>query len=296
MRFREVMETNLNYALIIYICVFLVIGPFVGGLSAEIMPKKTEEKVETITIEKGDTLWNLAIEYLQDPYLWKELKKYNDFTNPDLIYPGEKLQIPVDILRQIEGKIIESSYVTKAELDKITRKYDNTSSEFQSVSKDIESIKIVLANLREKDRALEEQLGQIQSQAEEWDRQMKKDHDVIEGLSRSFEKTQEQIRNLEVLLTSQQTERQSVQEQIDTLEKNLEARLNQMYVKKDELTGLLEAIKDHTKRLDTNEKNIVSLQKKVEEVEVHARRASGLAVATAVASGVILFVIGVLRR
>lgn len=243
MRFREVMETNLNYALIIYICVFLVIGPFVGGLSAEIMPKKTEEEVETITIEKGDTLWNLAIEYLQDPYLWKELKKYNDFTNPDLIYPGEKLQIPVDILRQIEGKIIESSYVTKAELDKITKKYDNTSSEFQSISEDVKSVKAILANLRGKDRALEEQLGQIQSQAEEWDRQMKKDHDVVEGLSRSFEKTQEQIRNLEVLLTSQQTERQSVQEQIDALEKNLEARLNQMYVKKDELTGLLESIK-----------------------------------------------------
>ena len=47
------------------------------------------------TIEKGDTLWDISNAFYKDPFLWPLLWKANPYiTNPDLIYPGNKLAIP----------------------------------------------------------------------------------------------------------------------------------------------------------------------------------------------------------
>lgn len=49
---------------------------------------------------KGDTLWEIAETYLEDPYQWPKLWWYNgQVINPDLIYPGGKIRIPVDLLK-----------------------------------------------------------------------------------------------------------------------------------------------------------------------------------------------------
>jgi len=49
----------------------------------------------TYSIIKGDTLWDIANSALKDPFLWPLIWKENpSITNPDLIYPGNKLTIP----------------------------------------------------------------------------------------------------------------------------------------------------------------------------------------------------------
>lgn len=49
------------------------------------------------TIKKGDTLWDISEEKMKDPFLWKKLWKANPrIKNPDLIFPGQKLNIPID--------------------------------------------------------------------------------------------------------------------------------------------------------------------------------------------------------
>jgi LysM repeat protein len=46
-------------------------------------------------IKKGDTLWDISNAFYKDPFLWPLLWKANPYiTNPDLIYPGNKLAIP----------------------------------------------------------------------------------------------------------------------------------------------------------------------------------------------------------
>lgn len=58
---------------------------------SKITPKYKDSQL--IIIKKGDTLWDLAGYYYKYPWLWPKFKKYNFFTDPHWIYPGEKLAI-----------------------------------------------------------------------------------------------------------------------------------------------------------------------------------------------------------
>ncbi len=54
-----------------------------------------EQEVSEYTIKQGDTLWDISSRLFRDPFLWPFIWKANpSITNPDLIYPGNKLAIP----------------------------------------------------------------------------------------------------------------------------------------------------------------------------------------------------------
>ena len=56
-------------------------------------PVKTEST--QYTIRSGDTLWDISNTFFRDPFLWPFIWKANTYiTNPDLIYPDNKLEIP----------------------------------------------------------------------------------------------------------------------------------------------------------------------------------------------------------
>jgi nucleoid-associated protein YgaU len=58
------------------------------------IPTAPAAKTEVIHIVvRGDTLWHIAIRYLNNPYLYPELAKLSNIRNPDLIYPGNRVRI-----------------------------------------------------------------------------------------------------------------------------------------------------------------------------------------------------------
>jgi len=298
-------KSTFTFVLIAYICSFLAFGPLVGSLSAKITPKKTDEEVGIITIEKGDTLWDLAIKYYKDPFLWEEFKKYNKFTDPDLIFPGEKMQIPekitlpTGIAKQMENEMIATMGATKAELQKIADKYDKMIDKFASTSEDVNNIKNEIARLRSENQNLKDQLKQGENQLNQL-------LSKVEEQGAQNKEIQERIQGLEALLTSQQTARQSVQEKIEKLEKNLTERTKLIETREGELAQLSKEIKEHTSKLSSTQENIAKLHKKIQEVEDMSttgdaekpedEKESKLAVLTAIAGGVALFIVGVLAR
>lgn len=51
---------------------------------------------EEYEVEEGDTLWDLADRFLEDPFQWQRIWKANQsaIDDPDLIFPGERFAIP----------------------------------------------------------------------------------------------------------------------------------------------------------------------------------------------------------
>ena len=78
----KAIKSAVSLTLILYLCVSLSGVLFVFNASAKITPKETDEPTGMYGIKKGDTLWDLAEKYRNDPLLWREFEKYNIFTNP----------------------------------------------------------------------------------------------------------------------------------------------------------------------------------------------------------------------
>jgi hypothetical protein len=61
-----------------------------------------ELEYKDYTIMKGDTLWDISSKELKDSFLWPKVWKENPgIKNPDRIYPGQKIKIPLYLLQKM---------------------------------------------------------------------------------------------------------------------------------------------------------------------------------------------------
>ena len=115
----KTMKSILRFSLILFLCLFLTGAAYILTASAKITPKPDMEGTTLITIVKGDTLWDLAMKHIEDPLKWVEFKQYNDFTNPDLIFPDEMMQIPAKMVMEIVDEAVKKDMVSVDELEMI---------------------------------------------------------------------------------------------------------------------------------------------------------------------------------
>jgi hypothetical protein len=63
------------------------------------LPSMAQGAPQTHTVKKGDTLWDIAKQYLGDPFKWPEIYRRNTSTiaDPDLIYPDQVVIISGEV-------------------------------------------------------------------------------------------------------------------------------------------------------------------------------------------------------
>lgn len=66
-----------------------------------------DDQTVELTVRNGDSLEKICNEYLGNQKSWPRIAKLNRLQNPDLIHPGQKLTIPVDLLKgmPMDGKV-----------------------------------------------------------------------------------------------------------------------------------------------------------------------------------------------
>ena len=133
----------------------LILTPFTVGFAATITPNPVSQDTKLITIKAGDTLWFLAGVYLKDPMLWGQFKKYNHFTDPDLIFPGERLlvpttfQMPADSVRNIVD-VLQKPVALEEVIKEIQTKLEEAGVSLVSINKMVGAFEVrvgVLENI-----------------------------------------------------------------------------------------------------------------------------------------------------
>ncbi len=66
----------------------------VAQISDEAASTDSEIVSETYTVERGDTLWKIAMRAYGDAYKWVEIAEANELVNPNLIHRGNVFLIP----------------------------------------------------------------------------------------------------------------------------------------------------------------------------------------------------------
>lgn len=153
----KMIRGTLKLALILYICAALS-GVYVLSASAKITPHAGDDDTMLITIVKGDTLWDLCQKHLKDPLRWRELSKYNDFTNPHLIYPGESLRIPLAMAKDALDGAEEKLVVQHEELENLKVELAESEATRDKLEAEIKGLNASMGELKAQIMALEASL------------------------------------------------------------------------------------------------------------------------------------------
>ena len=251
----KMIRGTLKLVLILYICAALS-GVYVLSASARITPHDGDEDTMLITIEKGDTLWDLCQEHLEDPLRWRELSKYNDFSNPHLIYPGEKLRIPiamakdaVAIAREDLVKQQEELENLKVELAESEATRDKLEAEISGLNQSMDKLKGQLKDLEDSLKSQKELMMAVTDSGNE----------IADGVKKSLEATKTSILN-----------------DIAQLDENLEGvdkMLKDRKMKAEATDAAIEAIQADAKTLLTQ---VETSQQAINEVNMMLKNAKGV--------------------
>ncbi|RKU37080.1 hypothetical protein C6496_12070 [Candidatus Poribacteria bacterium] len=278
----KMIRGTLKLALILYICAALS-GVYVLSASARITPHEGDDNTMLITIEKGDTLWDLCQEHLKDPLQWRELSKYNDFTNPHLIYPGEQLRIPVAMAKEVVEIAEEELAEYQAELERLRVELAESEATRDKLEAEIGGLNESMAELKGQLKALEDSL---KSQEQLMDAVGQSGETIASSLKEALAANKDAILH-EIAHLDEHLE--AVASMLEEREMNAKATHELIEATQAEVKGILTHIEANQKAI-SEVKMILENAKGVHEELSSSKRA--LVFLTTVAAGIGLFVIG----
>ncbi len=280
----NMIKATLKLTFILYLCVALS-GVYVLTASARITPKDTaDDDTETslITINKGDTLWDLCQEHLKDPLRWRELSKYNDFTNPHLIYPGEKLRIPIHMMKEIKDEMEDKVKIDQEELEKLQTELEESKGAQKKLMTQIEELK--------------GSAKKLQDQIKELEKSLKSQDETLEAIKEANSKSTTDV--TKVIRNTRNTLQKNIEgvkgqldksnEMLGTLQKDLKAAQNS-------INALQGDVKTALANIETNQNAISEIKMMIKDAQgVHEEVSTvkrSLVVITTVAAGIGWFVL-----
>lgn len=271
-------RTTLKLALILYICAALS-GVYVLSASARITPKEADDDTKTklITIKKGDTLWDLCQKHLKDPLRWRELSKYNDFTDPDWIYPGEKLRIPLDLVKEVVKKAEDEVVIKQDELAKLKADLaesegmqDNLKAEIKSLNASIEMLKKQIKELETSQKSQEKLIDAVK----------KANSDAATDVKRAVRSNKNAL----------QKQLDGLKSSLDSSDKMLASLQKDLKATQEQIKGVQGDVKTALAEIEKNQKGISELKMMIEDAKgVHEEVSStkrALVFVTTVAAGI----------
>jgi len=100
----------------------LLLGLLVGAtnFAAAASVALSKDHPDVYYVKEGDTLWDIATSFLQNPWEWPAIWQKNEqVTNPHLIYPGDELRLVfvggepyIDVTRGEQGQQADQGYET----------------------------------------------------------------------------------------------------------------------------------------------------------------------------------------
>ena len=251
----KMITSTLKLTLILYLCAALS-GVYVFSASARITPKEEEEGTTLITIEKGDTLWDLCQEHLKDPLRWRELSKYNDFSDPDWIYPGEKLRIPLSMVPEIEEDAEKKAVVDQEELEKL-----------QTELKESEATQ---AKLMDEIKSLNANSAELQKQIKALGASLKSRDKLLDAVKKASTDAATDVKKLV------RSSRNALQKQLNELNGNLDSSNKMLAALQTDLKATQEHIGNVQGDVKTALTNIEANQKAISELKMMMNDAKGV--------------------
>jgi hypothetical protein len=90
MNWRSLRRSAGGKAVLLTLCASLV---WLGVQAAEAIAVRSDSP-QNYTVQQGDTLWDIAARFLEQPWLWPQVWQINpQIQNPDLIYPGDTISL-----------------------------------------------------------------------------------------------------------------------------------------------------------------------------------------------------------
>jgi methyl-accepting chemotaxis protein len=284
-------KSILKVAIMLYLCVFLTGAPFVISSIAKITMKKVDKELKVITIVKGDTLWDLAEKWLKDPFKWKEFQKYNDYTNPDLIYPGEKMQIPIEVAEKIKEDIEKRVEKIEAELPKVSSELSEAG---QRIAAELNKLKAAIGELEEKISTINlRRINRAIARLEESNEAIRQDiqalKDAVEELSKKSVGPDS--------INQVRSDIEKISASLDTLEEAVKGMTTQTSENTESVKTVTTQISQNRESLSKLEKQVATIENemagKTEEPNKNKRM---VAILTALAGSVAWFVVSSMSR
>ena len=265
----KMIRGTLKLALVLYICAALS-GVYVLSASAKITPHDGDDDTMLITIVKGDTLWHLCQEHLKDPLRWRELSKYNDFTNPHLIYPGEELRIPIAMMKEVKNVAEEELAAQQTELEKLKAELaeseatrDKLEAEINGLNKSMDELKAQIEALGASLKSQEKLMAAVSQSGDAVSSSLK------EALAANKAAIIDQIAHLDMhlkeaakMLEAQKMQAEATHELVESIEENVKMFLasieaNQKAI--NEIKMILEDAKGVHEELSSSKRALVFL-------------------------------------